>query len=165
MTLWQNIGFRTIQRKFQYASEEESLERMHRENPCSRWGFKISDDPGQSVHSDGCSEVDENCGVWKAICFSAGRCTESFDSKFTLRQRRWFWSKKFWSSNNPDWNPLDYVWSVVERITNKSRHPNVTSLRIAIETAFVDMDSATLQHANASEKIEAIIQANGRYIE
>jgi len=88
MTLWQNIGFRIVQRKFQYASEKESLEKMHRENPCSRWGFKISDDPGQSVvHSDGCSEVNGNCGVWKAICFSAGGCTE-FDSKFTLRQRR-----------------------------------------------------------------------------
>ncbi|EGI59929.1 hypothetical protein G5I_11885 [Acromyrmex echinatior] len=42
-------------------------------------------------------------------------------------------------------NPLDYVWSVVERVTNKSRHPNVTSLRTSIEAAFVGMDSVTLQ--------------------
>jgi len=48
----------------------------------------------------------------------------------------------FWLSNSLDLNLLDYyVWSVVERVTNKSRHPNVTSLRTAIETAFVGMDS------------------------
>lgn len=40
-----------------------------------------------------------------------------------------FWSKEFWPPNSPDLIPLDYyVWSVVERVTNKSRHPNVTSL-------------------------------------
>jgi len=55
-----------------------------------------------------------------------------------------FWSKEFWPPNSLDLNPLDYyVWSVVERVTNKTRHPNVTSLRTAIKTAFVDIDSAT----------------------
>ena len=45
-----------------------------------------------------------------------------------------FWSKKFWLPNSPYLNPLDYyIWSVVEKITNKSRHLNVTSLRTAIE--------------------------------
>jgi len=48
-------------------------------------------------------------------------------------------------ANNPDLNPLVYyVWSVIERVTNKSRHLNVTSLRIAIEVAFIGMNSATL---------------------
>ncbi|EGI59350.1 hypothetical protein G5I_12490 [Acromyrmex echinatior] len=67
-----------------------------------------------------------------------------------------------------DLNPFDYyVWSVVERVTNKFRHPNVTSLRIVIETAFVGMDSATLQHACECfrPRIEVVIQANGEYIE
>ncbi|KYM97904.1 hypothetical protein ALC62_11250 [Cyphomyrmex costatus] len=80
-----------------------------------------------------------------------------------------FWSKKFWPLNSPDLNPLDYlhVWSVVERVTNKSRHPNVTSLRTAIEAAFVGMDSATLQRTceRFRPRIEAVIQANGGYIE
>jgi len=55
-----------------------------------------------------------------------------------------FWSKEFWPPNSPDLNPLDYyVWNVVERVTNKSKHPNVTSLRTTIETAFVDIDYTT----------------------
>ena len=59
-----------------------------------------------------------------------------------------FWSKEFWPPNSPDLNPLDYyVWSVVEKVTNKSRHPSVTSLRTAIETTFVSMDNATLKCA------------------
>jgi len=71
----------------------------------------------------------------------------------------------FWPPNSPDLNPLDYYWSV-ERVTNKSQHPNVTSLRIAIETAF-GMDSATL----ACVRILQIenrghhLRANGGYIE
>jgi len=77
-----------------------------------------------------------------------------------------FWSKKFWLPNSSDLNPLDYyIWSAVERVTNKSQHPNVTSLT-TIETAFVDMDSATLRACERfRSRGEAIIQANGRYIE
>jgi len=60
-----------------------------------------------------------------------------------------------------------YIRSVVERVTNKSRHPNVMSLKTVIEAAFVGMDSATLQRAceRFRSRIEAIIQANGGYIE
>ncbi|KYN39306.1 hypothetical protein ALC56_06315 [Trachymyrmex septentrionalis] len=58
-----------------------------------------------------------------------------------LSEARTKWSKEFWPPNSPDLNPLDfYVWGVVERVTNKSRHPNVASLRAAIEAAFTDMD-------------------------
>jgi len=79
-----------------------------------------------------------------------------------------FWFKEFWLPNSPDLNPLDYyIWSVVERVTNMFRHPNVTSLRTAIETAFVGMDNATLQRAcqRFRSRNEAVIQANGGYIE
>jgi len=78
------------------------------------------------------------------------------------------WSKEFWPPNSPDLNPLDcYVWSVVERDTNRSRHPNMTSLRTAIETAFADIDSATLQRAceRFRSRIEAVIETDGGYIE
>ncbi|KYN06233.1 hypothetical protein ALC62_02825 [Cyphomyrmex costatus] len=85
---------------------------------------------------------------------------ESFDSKFALRQCRYVWSKEFWPLDSPDLNPL-----VVERVTNTSWHPNVTSLRIAIEAAFVGMDSATLQYERFGPRIEAVIQTNGGYIE
>ncbi|KYM94846.1 hypothetical protein ALC62_14441 [Cyphomyrmex costatus] len=77
-------------------------------------------------------------------------------------------SKEFWPPNSSDLNPLDYyVWSVVERVTNKSRHPNMTSLRTAIKPAFVGMDSVTLQRAceRFRPRIDAVIQANGGYIE
>jgi len=77
-----------------------------------------------------------------------------------------FWSKKFWPPNSSDLNPLDYyVWIVVERVMNKSRHPNVKSLRTAIKAAFVDIDNATLQRACGRFRIEAVIEADGGYIE
>jgi len=60
-----------------------------------------------------------------------------------------------------------YVWSVVERVTNKSRHSNVMSLRTAIEATFADIDSATLQHACECfrSRIEAMIEEDEGYIE
>jgi len=99
----------------------------------------------------------------RSYVFQQDGSYESFDSKLALRQRR-FWSKEFWPLNSPDLNP--YVWSVIERTTNKSR-PNMTSLRAAIKAAFVGMDSVTLQRACKCFRlrIKAIIQANGRYIE
>lgn len=79
-----------------------------------------------------------------------------------------FWSKEFWPPNSPDLNPLDYyVWSVVERVTNKSRHPNVASLRVAIEAAFAEMDRNALHRAceRFRPRLEAVVQASGGYIE
>lgn len=79
-----------------------------------------------------------------------------------------FWSKEFWPPNSPDLNPMDYyVWSVVERVANKTRHPNVTSLRAAIEAAFTNLDRALLKRAcdRFRSRIEAIIAADGGYIE
>jgi len=57
------------------------------------------------------------------------------------------------------------VWSVVERVINKSRHPNVMSLRTAIEAAFADIDSVTLQCERFRLRIEAVIETDGDYIE
>ncbi|XP_032682253.1 uncharacterized protein LOC116849323 isoform X2 [Odontomachus brunneus] len=73
-----------------------------------------------------------------------------------------------WPPNSPDLNPLDYyVWSVIERVTNKSRHPNVTSLQTAIEAAFANIDKDALQRAcqRFRMRIEAVIKAKGGYIE
>jgi len=60
-----------------------------------------------------------------------------------------------------------YAWSVVERVTNKFRHPNVMSLRTAIEAAFADIDSATLQCAyeRFRSRIETVIETDGDCIE
>ncbi|KYN45447.1 hypothetical protein ALC53_00005, partial [Atta colombica] len=53
------------------------------------------------------------------------------------------------------------------RGSNKSRHPNMTSLRTVVEATFVGMNSVTLQRAceHFRPSIEAVIQANGGYIE
>jgi len=74
------------------------------------------------------------------------RSYESFDSKLALRQHRYVLIQEILAfPHSPDLNTLDYIWSVIKKVINKSRHPNVTSLRTAIEVAFIDMDSASLQ--------------------
>jgi len=109
----------------QFAVRKSALERMHREDPRSCWKDSSADFGwlrANVARSNGCSEaVDGNCDVRKAICFSAGRCTESFDSKLALRQRRYVLVEGILAPNNPDLNPLNYyVWSVVERVKSQT---------------------------------------------
>ncbi|XP_032688766.1 uncharacterized protein LOC116852458 [Odontomachus brunneus] len=66
----------------------------------------------------------------------------------------------------PDLNPFDYyVWGVFERVTNKTRHPNVVNLQAT--KAFTKMDRAQLQTACSCfrNRIEAVIEAQSGYIE
>jgi len=78
-------------------SNEGSSERVIRKNIAKTSAIVDRTDFGWPraivARSDGCSEaVDGNCDIRKAIHFSAGRCTgsyESFDSKLTLRQCRY----------------------------------------------------------------------------
>ncbi|KAG8235296.1 hypothetical protein J437_LFUL014934, partial [Ladona fulva] len=58
-------------------------------------------------------------------------------------------SKEFWPPTCQYLNPLNfYVWNIVQRISNKCRHPNVTSLKTATEAAFASMDKDNLQCAS-----------------
>jgi len=116
----------------------------------------ISDDPGQSLR-----KLVSIVGVSEPTMHRIAKENLRYKS-YTLKIRQMLSEAARTSrvtrlapilaSQQPRFKLVYYVWSVVERITNKSRHPNVTSLRIAIEAAFVDMDSATLQRANASDR-------------
>jgi len=181
MTLWQNkikMCFRTIKRKFQYASEKESLERTHGEDSCS--GRKDpSADFGRSKTivakisiNCGCKRANNasNCGGRSSIQIIHIKNTTDLlrDCQDQASCSLQALVQEFWPSNSPDLNPLDYyAWSAVERVTNKSRHPNVMPLRTAIQAAFADIDSVTLQRAyeRFRLRIEAVIEADGDYIE
>ena len=79
-----------------------------------------------------------------------------------------FWDKNMWPPNSPDLNPLDYyVWGVVERESNKARHPNTESLTDAIRKVFdkIDRDQLRLACSRFRARLEAVIEKNGGYIE
>lgn len=62
-----------------------------------------------------------------------------------------FWFKEFWPLDSLDFNPLDYyVWSIIEKVTNKFRHPNIVSFQAAIEIAFAGLDRQQLKRACTS---------------
>ena len=64
-----------------------------------------------------------------------------------------FWSKECWPPSSPDLNPLDYyVWGVIERVSNKSRHPNVATLQANIEAAIADLDKEQLKSAEKGSR-------------
>lgn len=78
-----------------------------------------------------------------------------------------FWSEEFWPPNSPDLNPLDYnVWGVIEWVTNKSC-TLMSRLHDAIEAAFTNINRTALERAcrRFRPRIEAVIAANGGYIE
>ena len=139
-------GFRKVQRRFQYASEEESLERTHRENPRNRWKSSSADFGWSRAIV---AKISIDCWCKRANNASNCRGGPSTDALWSCQEQPSCTLRLLiWLLNSSDLNPLDYyVWSIVESVTNKSRHPIVMSLRTAIEVAFVGMDSTTLQRA------------------
>jgi len=156
-------GFRTVQRRFRYASEEESLEKTHREKPRSRWK-NSSADSGQSLRVDECNEVvDGNCGFRKAICFSVERYTDSYeslDSKLALRQRRYVLVQGILASQHPRFKSLGLL--CMER--NRKGHKQVPTSQCDVikDRYWGSIRRHYNVRANASDW-EAVIQANGGY--
>ena len=73
-----------------------------------------------------------------------------------------------WPRFSPDLNPLDYfVWSYVENITNMTSHNTKASLIAAIRRVFAELPPALVEKARSQFRIriEAVIEAEGRYIE
>ncbi|QQP57957.1 Uncharacterized protein FKW44_003122, partial [Caligus rogercresseyi] len=72
-----------------------------------------------------------------------------------------FWPANMWPSSNPDLNP------VLERITNKTSHPNLKALLQAIRETWDDMSKEFIRNSCASvrHRVEAVIYNNGGHIE
>ena len=70
--------------------------------------------------------------------------------------------------SSPDLNPLDYfVWSYVENIPNMTSNNTKASLIGAIRRVFAELPPALVKKACSQFRIriEAVIEAEGRYIE
>lgn len=72
-------------------------------------------------------------------------------------QMTWTWSGVFWPPYCPDLNLDYYVRSIVKKVTDKTRHPNVARLSDAIEAAFRNMNiiSAFKRFENENGYIES----------
>ncbi|CAB3237907.1 unnamed protein product [Arctia plantaginis] len=73
-----------------------------------------------------------------------------------------------WPPSSPDLNPLDfYVWSVVERDTNKHPHNTLESLKATITRVMTQMNKDHLLRAcrRFRQRIEDVIAAEGDFIE
>ena len=79
-----------------------------------------------------------------------------------------FWHKGMWPPSSPDLNPLDFsIWAYVQSKAGKSQHPNLESMRLSVSKAWNNM-SADYIRTTCSKflpRIEAVIEANGGYID
>lgn len=79
-----------------------------------------------------------------------------------------FWSKDLWPPSSPDLNPLDYyLWSVLERESNKYSHNTIEALRTAISEAVTNISTDHVINACSRfrSRLEAVIEAKGEWIE
>ena len=68
--------------------------------------------------------------------------------------------------HSSDLNPQDYfVWSYVEKITNMTSHNTKDSLIATIRRVFAELPPALVKKACFQFRIEAVIEAEGGYIE
>ena len=79
-----------------------------------------------------------------------------------------FISKDIWPPSSPDLNPMDYFfWGVLEARTNRSAHPTKTALINTIRKEAMAIPKPQILAATARfrSRVEAVIEANGSYIE
>lgn len=88
--------------------------------------------------------------------------------KFCATNMVSYWDKTFWPSNSPDLNPLDFaVWSVLEKETNRTSHPNLGSLKAKIIEEWNKMSPDFIRKSCVAfrPRVEAVIAAEGSHIE
>lgn len=74
-----------------------------------------------------------------------------------------FISSAEWPPNSPDLNPLDYsVWGIMKAKVGAARHPNLTSLRKALEKEWDDLD--VCRRGGVSQKTQGMYQGKRRYL-
>ena len=79
-----------------------------------------------------------------------------------------FWPWSMWPPSSPDLNPLDFgIWGNVERKACSTPHPNVESLKAAVEKEWADMDEDFIKKTCQAfrPRIEAMIKAEGGHFE
>ena len=78
------------------------------------------------------------------------------------------WLISIWPPPSPDLNPLDFaMWNVLENKTNVTSHPNIDTLKIAIEEKWNKMFEEFILKACESflMYVDTIILKNGGHIE
>jgi len=147
-------SFRTIQRRFyqQRSHHEQSLKRFKLWFRMTRIILINVMKPWKLTSGRPYVFQQDSTGLYK-----------SFDSKLALRQRRYVLIEGILASQQPRFKSRGLLWNIIERITNKSLHPNMTSLR----TLLRQHSSAWIAHYSERfrPRIEAVIQTNGGYIE
>ena len=75
-----------------------------------------------------------------------------------------FWSKEIWPPNSPNLNPLDFsVWAHVESRACHDPHPNVDSLKAAVNLQWSNLSKAYIRSCCSvfRKRVEAAIKAQG----
>lgn len=73
-----------------------------------------------------------------------------------------------WPSSSPDLNPLDYkLWSVLEGMACKKRHPNIDSLKRSLVKAVADFPIETVRNSIDAwpQRLRACVKAKGGHFE
>lgn len=79
-----------------------------------------------------------------------------------------FISPADWPSGSPDLNPLDYgLWSVLEGMVCKKKHPSVDSLKRSLKKAVADFPLETLRNCidEWPQRLRDCIKAKGGHFE
>ncbi|XP_059081907.1 uncharacterized protein LOC131879566 [Tigriopus californicus] len=94
--------------------------------------------------------------------------TAKINQNFCESNMAAFWPANFWPPSSPDLNVLVFnVRGYLERLTNKTPHPNVDSLRASIEKHWALMPPSSIVDACASfgRRVAAMIEVQGGHIE
>ena len=74
----------------------------------------------------------------------------------------------FWPPSSPGLNAMDFaIWGILAGKAYQKTHRNLDSLKRSLVTAWDDIDADTIRACseNAHKRLEAVVKAEGGYIE
>ena len=91
-------------------------------------------------------------------------CQDNFRS---VRNGR-FWPKNYWPPCSPDLNMMDFaIWGMLAQRACSVRHNDLDSLKRSLQKEWLEISEETIHASclNAVKRLEAVVEANGGYIE
>ena len=78
------------------------------------------------------------------------------------------WPKCYWPPCSPDLNVMDFaIWGILAQKACATAHKSLDSLKRALQVAWDDLDPEMIRNSclHAHKRMEAVVEANGGYIE
>ena len=103
-----------------------------------------------------------------APAHTANMAQEWCQNNFRAIENGRFWPKSYWPPCSPDLNVMDFaIWGMLAQKACSVCHNNLDSLKRSLQTSWDEISPEIIRASclNATKRLEAVVEAEGGYIE